>query len=118
MRLFAPAIVLHRYLELGSEPEWRPQQAVKLSLADRVALAGLLFEASPIQHRHPSATIFDEFAMLQFGGHLGHAGAPNTEHHAKKFLREQKLIRVRAIMRRQEPAAASLLDGMEMSARR
>ena len=104
--------------QLRSEPEWGSQQAVKLSLADRVALAGLFFEARPIQDRHVSATIFDEFPMLQPGGNFGHAGAPNTEHHPQKFLREQELIRVRAIVRHQEPAAATLLDGMEMSARR
>src|SRR5947209_2025631 len=92
------------------------QQPVELFLADQVAFAGAPFEAGSVEDRHASATVFDKFPALQFTRNLGHAGAPDTKHHSQKFLGEQKLIRVHTIARHQEPAAAPLLNRMEMSA--
>ena len=45
------------------------------------------------------------------------AGPLHPQHHGQELLREQKLIRLHAVVRHQQPAATSLLYGMKLIAR-
>ena len=56
-------------------------------------------------------------APLQGAGRSRNAGPLHSQHHGQEFLREQKLIRLHAVVRHQQPAATSLIDGMKVIAR-
>ena len=45
---------------------------------------------------------------MQCARRSGHAGALHPQHHGQEFLREQKFIRLHAVVRHQQPAATSL----------
>jgi hypothetical protein len=45
-----------------------------------------------------------------------HARALHAQHHGQKLLREQKLVRVHAVVGHQQPSATSLLQGMKLIA--
>ena len=60
----------------------------------------------------------DDPGLLQHARHQRHRGPRRPEHHREEFVAEMKLVAADAIAGHQQPAAASLLYGMQRDARR
>ena len=93
------------------------EQPIELQLGYGVAFAGEAFQAGAIEDRDIATLVADETGPLQAARRGGDAGPLHPEHHCQEFLREQKLVRLHAVVRHQHPAAGSLLDLMKMIAR-
>jgi len=85
------------------------EQTIELLLGNAVALARATDQAAAIDDRNLAAFVADEAGPLQGAGRSGNACPPDPQHHGQELLREQKLIRVHAVVRHQQPAATSLL---------
>ena len=86
-----------------------PEQTIKLLLGNAVALARATEQAAAIDDRDVAAFVADEAGPLQGARRSRNARPLYPQHHGQELLRQQKLIRVHAIVRHQQPAATSLL---------
>src|ERR1700722_15881137 len=93
------------------------EQPIKFQLGNGVALAREALQATSIENHDVAARVTDETGPLQAARRRSDAGPLYPQHHGQEFLREQKFVRLHAIMRHQHPAAGSLLDVMKMIAR-
>jgi hypothetical protein len=82
-----------------------------------VTLARATEQAAAVDDRDVAAFVADEADPLQGARRHRNASPLHAQHHGQELLREQKLIRLHAVMRHQHPRAASLLDGMKLIAR-
>ena len=93
------------------------EQSIEFQLGNAVAFAREAFQATAIEDRDVATPVADETGPLQGARRGGDAGPLHPQHHCQEFLREQKLVRLHAVVRHQHPAAGSLLDVMKMIAR-
>ncbi len=86
---------------------------IELILDDAIALAGSPFESVAIEHCHAAVPIADQRVLLERS--RGDAGAwlAHPEHHGEKSLSHRKLVAFGAVMARQQPAGATLLQHMK-----
>jgi hypothetical protein len=77
------------------------EQTIELLLGNAGVLERASDQAAAIDDRDITVFVVNEAVPL------------HAEHHAQALLREQKLIRLHAIVRRPHPAAAPLLNGMK-----
>ena len=78
---------------------WQPserwpgrQQAIELSLNDRVAFAYTPFELLTIDDCDMAAVVFNDTRILQLSCGLVHAFAANAEHVRDEFLRHSEFV--------------------------
>src|SRR5579863_3078009 len=107
------------HLPLGADLELcsASEQAIKFSLGNAVALAGMADQAAAVDDRDVAAVVADKAGALQSAGRNRNAGTLHAQHHGQEFLREQKLVRLHAVVRHQQPATTSLLYGVKVIAR-
>src|SRR6266511_4155015 len=78
-----------------------------------VALARRALEALPVDDRDPTPGERDETGLLQDPGGHGHRCPPDPEHLGEEFVRHRELVGSHTIVGQQQPARATLLDGVE-----
>src|SRR6266511_4454288 len=89
------------------------QEAVVDLAGHAVALARRALEALPVDDRDPTPGERDETGLLQDPGGHGHRCPPDPEHLGEEFVRHRELVGSHAIVGQQQPARATLLDGVE-----
>src|SRR5512147_2558593 len=92
------------------------EQTIKLPLGNAVTFARTVHQATAIDDRDIATRVADEAGPLQGACRSRHASPLHPQHHRQELLSEQKLIRMHAVVRHQEPAATSLLQGMKLIA--
>src|SRR6266511_1115611 len=89
------------------------QEAVVDLAGHAVALARRALEALPVDDRDPTPGERDETGLLQDPGGHGHRCPPDPEHLGEEFVRHRELVGSHTIVGQQQPARATLLDGVE-----
>ena len=87
-------------------------------MIDAVALAGIRFEAVPIDDRKLAVVIANQAGALELSGDIGDPGAPYSKHRGEELVREGHPIRLNTVNRHEQPPGAPLLDRVEPIARR
>src|SRR6185312_12781892 len=100
----------------GVAAEGLAEQAIELPLGDAVALARTLPQAAAVEDGDDATTIADQACSLQGSRRRRDAGALHTQHHRKELLGQQELVGLHPVMGHQHPAAAALLQGVEVVA--
>jgi hypothetical protein len=67
------------------------QQPIEFQSRYVVALAGAPLQGLVIEDRNVAPPIADKPRSLQDAHHVGDRRSPDTEHHSKKFMGEQKI---------------------------
>src|SRR6266576_1434090 len=78
-----------------------------------VAAAGSGLEPAPVENGDVAAAVTDQFALLQRARRLGDTDAADAQHEGQEFLRDVKVVRVRAILGHQQPTSKPRLDHVE-----
>src|SRR5262245_34061028 len=91
------------------------KEPIELAFHDAVAVAGRRFPSRPSADGDPATPIADDRSSLQRTSRLAGRAAIDAQRLREAFLRALDLIGVRAVLRRQEPAAEALLDGVELA---
>src|SRR6185312_9485196 len=101
----------------GVAAEGLAEQAIELPLGNAVALARALPQAAAVEDGDDAATIADQAGPLQGSRRRRRdAGALHPQHHGKEFLGQQELVGLHPVVGYQHPAAAALLQGVEVVA--
>lgn len=79
----------------------------------RRAPAGELLETRSIPDHQPRTAVVDQLAIPQRLSNTGHAGAMDAKHACHVFVRHFEPIPATSLMKRQQPAAKPLFDGVE-----
>jgi hypothetical protein len=75
-----------------------------------IALARCLFETSTVSHDNLSSTLLDQAGGLEAPQSRTDRGALDPEHFCQKFMGQGQGVLIQAVMRAEEPAAASGLN--------
>ena len=67
------------------------EQPIEFEFRNAVAFAGPLLQRLMIEDPDVAAPIVDQPGFLQGTHHVGHRCAPDAEHHAEEFMREQEI---------------------------
>ena len=90
------------------------QQAGKIGLDRRIALAGRSFESCPIRDvDRATMSVADESGFLQSASDDRHRRTANAEHDGQELVRQLQLVAAHPIRRHQQPPATPLLGGMQ-----
>ena len=95
-----------------------PSRRSNSRLEQAVALAGARPQAMTVEDGDDAAAVADQAGALQAARCRRYAGALHAQHHGEELLGQQELVGLHAVVRHQHPAAAALLQGMEVVARR
>jgi hypothetical protein len=77
------------------------------------ASAGQLFDSYPVGDNETSAPVVDQLPFSKTLGNAGDARPMNTQHTRDMLVRDPEAVTTAAPLKRQQPAAKSLLDRVE-----
>ena len=93
--------------------KFQTEEVIELSFDDLVAFASRQFQPFPIEDRHLTVSLMNQFRLLQLPHDDGDAGAISAEHMREEFLRPGKTVHTPTLLRKQKPARETLLHRMK-----
>ena len=89
------------------------EQSVVFVVDDFITLADGDFQTLPVNHRHRSALVGNQFSFGEFLRRQRNAFAPHAEHIGNKVVRHHQFVRVEAVVTQEQPTAKLLFERVE-----